>query len=160
MLSNEETEFRQLIFDLLALTLKLDSVRNEYGKLVGLTGIQFTMLISIAHLSEHSPVNINAIANHLHLSGAFVTNETGKLVKLGYITKQKDQSDGRRVLLNITEQGFALLAELAPRQREVNDLLFQELNQKDFRKMANFAKRLVDSGDNAVALVNYICETS
>ena len=97
-----------------------EAIRRGHAARIGLVGIEYTTLISIRHLdAEEGDVNVNRVAEHLHLSGAFVTTVTNKLLKRGLIHKSVDPADRRRVKLQVSEKGDALLAELAPVQRQV-----------------------------------------
>src|SRR5215469_16582809 len=86
--AGSDNEFRSLVHGLLAMGARLEAVRSGFGALIGLSGIQYTILISVGHLEIDSNVSVTRIARHLRLSGAFVTVETGKLIKLGLLTKQ------------------------------------------------------------------------
>ncbi|MBL4758423.1 MAG: winged helix-turn-helix transcriptional regulator, partial [Rhizobiales bacterium] len=119
-------------------------------------GIQYTVLISIAHLQGEDGVGVKAIAGHLSLSGAFATIETGKLVKLELIEKRTNPNDRRRVLLSVTKKGSALLAGLAPVQQEVNDLLFEALNDETFAQLLQISHDLVENADKAAAFADYL----
>lgn len=151
-----DNTFRTLVHGLLALGARLESVRSGFGTLIGLSGIQYTILISIGHLEIDSNVSVTRVARHLSLSGAFVTVETGKLIKLGLLTKQTDPKDRRRVCLRLTSKGLDLLASLAPAQRKVNDVLFEPIEAEQFPALRNLVDRLVKSGDQAVALLEYL----
>jgi DNA-binding MarR family transcriptional regulator len=48
----------------------------------------------------------SGVADHLHLSGAFVTTITNKLLKRGLIHKSIDPQDRRRVKLQVSEKGM------------------------------------------------------
>ena len=100
--NGSDDDFRRLVHGLLSLGARLEAVRSGFGALIGLSGIQYTILISIAHLEPAGDVSVGKIASHLHLSGAFVTVETGKLIKLGLLTKKVDPKDRRRVCLSVT----------------------------------------------------------
>ena len=80
LVDGSDLEFRQFVHDALAFSSRLQAVRDGFARLLGLTGIQYTILISIYHLEFEQRVGINTIAAHLHLSGTFVTTETNKLV--------------------------------------------------------------------------------
>ena len=73
--------FRHLVHDLQALCSRLELIRSGFGKLVGLTGVEFSMLVAIGHLSDNGPVFVNVLARNMHLSGAFVTLQTNKMAK-------------------------------------------------------------------------------
>ena len=148
--------FRQLVHDLLAFSARLETVRSSFAARIGLSGIQYTILISIAHLQGTRGVGIKAVADHLSLSGAFVTTETRKLITLDLVRKQTNPEDRRRGLLRVTGKGRQLLAELAPLQREVNDVLFASLDRADFHTLGRLARALVADSRRAVALAAYL----
>jgi len=154
--NGSDAQFREMVHTLLAFSVRLEAVRQEFGAHIGLTGIQYTILISIAHMQGEQGVGVNATARHLALSGAFVTIEVGKLVKLGLLTKRTNPEDRRRVLLQTTPKADDLLTSLAPVQQEVNDVLFEPLSAREFAAMIPMARHLLDSSDKALSLAQYL----
>lgn len=100
-------------------------------------------------------MNVKTVADHLHMSGAFITTVTSKLEVLGLIEKTQDSVDRRRISLLITEKGKFLLRSLAPYQRQINDVEFAPLNKEDFQVLSKIIEALIVSGDEAVALQRY-----
>ena len=131
-------------------------IRAGHGKVIGLAGIEYTVLISIAHLALDGDVNVKTVADHLYLSGAFITSVTQRLVKLGMIHKRIDSGDRRRVTLTIANKGRAALEQLAPVQRQVNDVEFGCLSHEEFAMLSSIVDRLIESGARAVALQSYL----
>jgi len=156
LINGDDGTFRHLVHDLLAFSSRLEAVREKFGSYLGLTGIQYTILVSVSHLQAQDGVGIKAIAAHLGLSGAFVTIETGKLIRQGLLTKRPNPSDRRRVLLQVSSQGEAQLAALAPMQREINDAIFDSLDSEGFGALATQAADLRKGADKALALANYL----
>jgi DNA-binding MarR family transcriptional regulator len=154
--NGSDRDFRALVHGLLAFSARLEAVRSGFGGLLGLTGIQYTILISVGHLEPAGDVGVNHIAAHLHISGAFVTIETGKLLKLGLLAKRPHTRDRRRVCLSITEKGSALLQQLAPIQAQVNDVLFEFLDTAQFRQFRELVGRMTECGDRAVTLLQHL----
>jgi len=154
--NNSDGQFRSFVHGMLAFAARLEAVRDGFATLVGLTGIQYTILISISHLHADGDVTVSAVAGHLHLSGAFVTNETGKLLRLGLITKVQDLNDRRRVCLGVTSPGRELLSNLAPVQIPVNNVLFDFLSAQQFRALGPLIDRIVGCGDRAISLLDYL----
>ena len=125
--------FRQFVHDMLAFAARIQEVRSRLGRVVGLAGQKYTVLIAIAHLQDQDGgVGINEIAAHLHLSGAFVTIETNSLIKSGLVAKRTNPKDRRRVLLMITPKAARLLDRLTVVQAPVNDALFRCLSAANF----------------------------
>jgi DNA-binding MarR family transcriptional regulator len=144
------------VHGLLAFSERLMAVRQGFGQAIGLSGIEYTVLVSIAHLAEREQVSVNTIASHLHLSGAFVTIVTNQLAQKGLIRKGRDTVDRRRAVLATTAKGQQLLATLAPLQQPVNDALFEPLTKERFRELAALVDPLVDAADRALALLEYL----
>ncbi len=153
-----DAEFRTLVHGMLAFAGRLESVRAGFARLVGLSPIQYTVLISIAHLENNGDVSVNMLADHLQLSGAFVTIETGKLLKKGLLTKQQHRRDRRRVSLKSTAKARRLLRSLSPTQVAVNDVLFEFLDAPRFRQLLGLVDPMTSCGDRALALLNYLSE--
>lgn len=149
LVNGSDVEFRRLINGLLPFAARLLSVRDGFGSIVGLTGIRYSLLVSVAHLAQTGAVTVNRLADHLHLSGAFVTVETNKLKSLGVLDKKTDPDDKRKVRLSVSAMGRELLGELAHTQQHINDVLFENVTQEEFRLLCSVIDKLVDNGDRA-----------
>ena len=156
LVNGSDRDFRALVHGMLAFSARLEAIRSGFAGILGLTGIQYTILISVSHLERAGEVSVSMIAAHLHISGAFVTIETGKLLKLGLVTKRPDPRDRRRVCLSITRKGADLLHRLAPTQAQVNDVLFEFLDAAQFRELRGLVDRMTECGDRSVALLEYL----
>src|SRR3954469_7254011 len=150
-----DRDFRRLVHNIFAFMARHEAVRDGHARHLGLAGIEYTTLISIGHLGLEGDVNVKTVADHLHMSGAFVTTVTSKLHGLGLVEKTQASGDRRRISLVITEKGKDLLRSLAPYQREINDVEFASLSKDDFRFLSQVLEALIDSSDEAVALQRY-----
>ncbi len=157
LIDGSDRHFRRLVHGLFGFLARHEAVRTGHAARIGLVGIEYTVLISVRHLgAEEGDVSVNRVAEHLHLSGAFVTTVTNKLLKRGLIHKTVDTADRRRVKLEVSDKGDALLAELAPMQRQVNDIQFGCLKTKEFLDLLDMIERLIDSSESAVRLQTYL----
>ena len=151
-----DREFRRLVHGLFGFLSLHETIRSGHARAIGLAGIEYTVLISIAHLSLEGEVNVRSVAGHLYLTGAFITNVCHRLQAMGLIDKRTDPKDRRRVSLSVTAEGRARLASLAPMQRQVNDAEFGSLTREEFQFLVGMVDRLVESGERAVALQKYL----
>ena len=156
LVDGSDTEFRHLVNGLLPFAARLLTVRDGFGSLIGLTGVQYSLIRSIAHLSQQGEVTVNQLADHLHLSGPFITIETGKLKKLGLIDKKAHPDDRRKMLLTITAAGTRLLNELLPVQQRINDVLFDGVTRTEFKVLCSIVDRLVANGDRAALDLDHL----
>ena len=76
--------------------------------------------------------------------------------ELGRVEKTTDAVDRRRTVLTVSARGRDSLAELAPYQRQVNDVEFGALSADDFRELSRIVAALVDSSEQAVNLQRYL----
>jgi MarR family transcriptional regulator, organic hydroperoxide resistance regulator len=157
LVGDEDRVFRQFVHDTLAFAARIQAVRSGFAGVTGLSDAGYSILISIRHLEGgDEEVGINRLAEHLHLSGAFVTIEVGKLVKLGMVKKETHADDRRRVVLSVTDRGSQTLANLAPIQRPVNDALFSALTASDFRHLSSIMSKLTYCGDEALEMLAFM----
>ncbi|MEW6641779.1 MAG: MarR family winged helix-turn-helix transcriptional regulator [Pseudomonadota bacterium] len=156
MPGGDDARFRSFIHNFLAFSARVDQCRTGFGERLGISGIAYTTLISIAHLQGEEGVGVSRIAEHLHLSGAFVTIEVSKLVKADLVKKRTNKSDRRRVLLTVTPKGRRLLDGLVEVQAPVNDALFDCLSAEEFLQFSSMMARLVPCGDKAVSLLAFM----
>src|ERR1700691_1325909 len=160
LVDGSDQKFRSLVHNLFGFLARHSSVREGHAALIGLAGIEYTMLISIGHLSANGDVSVKDVADHLHLSGAFPPVITTKWLQKGWIEKAGHPVDKRRLCLSVTARGREMLERLAPVQRQVNDVEFGCLNAKEFTLLVDMVERLVKSSEQAMALQRYLSESS
>ncbi|GGE28259.1 hypothetical protein GCM10007276_01810 [Agaricicola taiwanensis] len=150
-----DADFREMLHNTLAFASRIQNVRDGFASLLGLSGAQFTILMAVRRLQGSDGIGVNALAEHLHLSGAFVTIEVNKLVAQNLINKRPHPEDKRRVRLTLSEEGSLRLTSLLPVQAPVNDALFASLTAEEFKTFHSIMKRLVQHGDEALALLSF-----
>jgi DNA-binding MarR family transcriptional regulator len=159
LVDGSDLRFRQLIQDLFVFASRAQEVRGLLAQSIGLTGIELAVLIAIMHLRRtEGKIGINEIAYHLHLSGAFVTNEVNKLVAAGLIIKTPNPNDRRRVILEATGDALKRLELVAEVLRPVNDTWFEPLSENDFAVLGRIMSVLVVGGDRALKLTEFLLQ--
>ena len=147
-----DARFRQMIYDLFTVSVRMDAVRDALAKTLGVSGPQYSILMAIARPEGAQGVPVSLVAGQLHVTGPFVTVEAGKLVRRGLIEKRRNPRDGRGVLLRLSAKGEKRLTALAPTLRAVNDRFFGALERADFLILARIAGELVRDSGAAVAI--------
>lgn len=74
-------------------------------------------------LAEADTVDASEMADRAFILAPSLTRIIRSLEERGIISKHKDENDGRRVLLQITEAGLAIIHEVAPESRLIYDRL-------------------------------------
>lgn len=129
-----DAEFRRMIYGIFTMTVNFDRIRERMATALGLSGIQYHILMVVAELSAEMPVTISVVAERLHTSGAYVTMETKKLMRRGFIDKQPNPEDGRSVLISLTQEGRAAIDAFAPHLQAINDELFEGIGPETFEQ--------------------------
>src|SRR5881394_3542705 len=138
LVDGSDGEFRGLIHDLIAYGHRLDTCRDAFAEIVGISGAQYEILMLVSRAT--GLLSVGEVATRLHRSGAFITIEANKLVARGILEKAADPADGRRVLLRANARSRELLERLAPFQRRVNDQLFERLDARRFKQLRTLAR--------------------
>jgi DNA-binding MarR family transcriptional regulator len=147
--------FRQLVNDLFTIAVRMDTVRRRFSELIGVTPPQYLILVTVAQLEASAAgATVRAVAEHTHVSGAFVTAETGKLARLGFLAKRPNPADGRSVLVNLTAKGRKALESALPHIRAVNDVFFGKVSAEELIRLSAIAARIVESSASAVLLAH------
>ena len=122
--AGSDKAFRKLIYDLLALSNAMLKNRRHFAAFIEVTDQQFVIMI---WLHENPGAAVSQIAKRINVSSQFVTLETGKLVQRGILEKRENEHDRRSVSLFLTPWGKALLEDVWPLRREINDRTFRSL---------------------------------
>lgn len=145
--------FRQLVQDTLAVSARLQAIREEFGRTAGLTGPQYSLIVAISHLAEsEGGTTVSQLANHLHVSGTYVTAEANKLERAGLLQRAPNPDDRRSVLLQLTKSGRELLEQMIPVISRINDEIFRDLTRTDFELLVRLMAGLAASATDALAL--------
>ena len=98
----------QVIVALRRITRAIDLHSRELMQQVGLTAPQLAALKAIARLQ---PVTMGALAKSIHLSQATLTGILTRLETRNLVSRVRSVSDRRTVVVEVTEEGRAVLSD-------------------------------------------------
>lgn len=140
-----DSRFRQLVYDLLTISVRMETVRTHLARRIGITGPQYSVLVAIAQFQGADGVSVGKVAEVLHVSAAFITTETRQLERLGLLIKKVNPRDRRGVLLRLTATGEQQMIAISPAITAINDQFFSPLSGTAFRTFSECAAQLVSS---------------
>ena len=143
LIDGSDREFRRLIHRMLIGQARLDVVRECIAGRIGVSGTQYTMLMSVLHLQGTAGVSITALADYLEVTGPHVTGVVGKLVAGGFVRKAVNPKDRRGVLVKLTPVGRKKLLQAFAFISAVNDRLFEGVGREEYRAVASFNARFI-----------------
>jgi MarR family transcriptional regulator, organic hydroperoxide resistance regulator len=156
LIDGSDQLYRQLVHGLLSLAALHEAIRDGIAAHLELGGVQHTILQSIRHLGTGQRVAVRDVADHLGLSGSFITMETARLQDMGLLEKRQSTTDRRKVSLVLTKKGVALFEKIAPLQQTIGDLQFGCLSARQFRELVPVVMRLVETSREALFLLHYV----
>jgi MarR family transcriptional regulator, organic hydroperoxide resistance regulator len=143
LIDGSDREFRRLIHRMLIGQARLDVVRECIAERIGVSGTQYTMLMSVLHLQGAAGVSITALADYLEVTGPHVTGIVGKLVAGGFVRKAVNPKDRRGVLVKLTPAGRKKLLQAFAFISAVNDRLFEGVGREEYRAVASFNAKFI-----------------
>jgi DNA-binding MarR family transcriptional regulator len=151
--SRSDHLFRELLYDFFTVANRLEQVRRYLGSRIGLTGPQYTLMMAVAELQGSSGASVGRVADYLHVTGTFVTAESRKLSKKGFVSKRPDSRDGRVSRLSISPKGWLALESLFPELQQINDGFFDLASGEEFVNLHRVLQRMVESSRRTLSLI-------
>jgi DNA-binding MarR family transcriptional regulator len=154
--NGSDDRLRALLHSLFVTAARFEDVRGAFGRRIGASGPQYTILAAIAERQHGDGASIRALADHLHVAASHITTEVNKLVSLGLVEKRANPRDGRGVLLRLTRAGEAALDKLGPFRREINDVLFDGMDRAEFQTLARLFERFLVNTERALDRIGLV----
>jgi DNA-binding MarR family transcriptional regulator len=145
---------RKLLYDFFTVSARMETVRRYLGEKVNITVPQYSIMMAVAELQGKTGVSVGRVGEYLHVTGTFVTMESGKLLKKGLMEKRPDLQDRRLSLLSLAPQGAEALQSLFPELQQINDVFFELGSRTEFERLCKTLEKLVGNSQRALALIN------
>jgi DNA-binding MarR family transcriptional regulator len=126
---------------------RLDDQMRDSLSHVGLTKEEFKVLIAL----HSGPRAHGALCRELHVSTGAMTNRLDKLERATLVSRTRDPSDRRGVLLELTDPGRARLDAYIDLGAQRERMLLDGLTASDKRSLNALLRKLVDSLESGLA---------
>jgi DNA-binding MarR family transcriptional regulator len=146
-----DDHFRQALYVMVLAFSRLETCREAFGKAMGLTGMQFAVMMGVAYQQKRDGVTIRALADHVQLASTHVTTEVGALTRRGLLSKRPHPTDRRSVLVCLTKEGEDAIREIIPLVRRVNDRLFENVSKAELNTIFSVMTRVAFNSEYALA---------
>jgi MarR family transcriptional regulator, organic hydroperoxide resistance regulator len=132
---------RQLCFPIYAAAR---AVVRAYGPMLDSVGLTYPQYLTLLALwgSPDGPMTVGELGQRLRLDTGTLTPLLKRLEKAGHLSRRRDPDDERRVLLDLTDQGWALRDRVA----HVPDTLLRslDLTAEDLAELRRLLDQLLD----------------
>ena len=118
----------------------LNEIMGGIAAQVDITLPQYSIMMVLAY--SEKGLSIGAISKRLRVSQPFITAEIGKLDVSQLVFKRSNPADGRSVLVALTPKGRSITNQIALLLRDINDVIYRDMTQKEFAVVEKFIKKL------------------
>jgi DNA-binding MarR family transcriptional regulator len=146
-----DDHFRQALYVMVLAYSRLETCREAFGKAMGLTGMQFAVMMGVAYQQKRDGVTIRALSDHVQLASTHVTTEVGALTRKGLLLKQPHPTDRRSVLVSLTKEGEEAIRAVNPLLRRVNDRLFENVTKTELSAIFGVMTKIAFNSEYALA---------
>lgn len=148
--SEREQLIDQLLYELHRLVFASNDLINRYSSKMGLHGKDGEALLQIwqAELAD-TPLSPSELAEQLHVTRAAVSYLTDRLIDLGYVTRESNDTDRRKTILRISELGGQIGHDFtAPMEAGLSGV-FAERSQKELSTFTEMLRDLLEALDTS-----------
>ncbi len=133
---------RQVCFPLYAAAR---AVVRAYGPLLDAVGLTYPQYLTMLALwgSPTEPMTVGELGERLRLDTGTLTPLLKRLEHAGHLSRRRDPDDERRVLLEVTDQGWALRNQVAHVPGEL--LRSMHLSSDDIAELRRLLDQLLDA---------------
>lgn len=109
----------------------------------GLTAPQYFTMFALSHQGEACPMRV--LAEATHQDAATVTGIVNRLIKLGFVSRQRGQDDRRKVYVTLQEAGRQVMEEAERARHEEWRRSFAVLSQAELDEMLRILETILSA---------------
>ena len=141
---DERTSWYALALLLNQLPAALDAQMHQDA---GISQFEY-MVLSALSMAPERTMQMSLLGTYSGATLSRLSNVVGRLEKRGWVRRSPDPSNGRATLATLTDEGFAVVDEAAPRHvAEVRRLVFDPLTKAQQRQLGAIATRMLQAID-------------
>ncbi|MGL4590175.1 MAG: MarR family winged helix-turn-helix transcriptional regulator [Mycoplasmatales bacterium] len=116
--------------------MKLSLVfREEYNEELRETDITYNQLMVLKEIKDNDVKFAKVLQKNLSSDRATTSQFVAALEKKGYLTRDGDDSDGRKKVLALTKKGYDICEQIIEVEEELQRLVTRELSKKEIEKL-------------------------
>lgn len=140
----QHEQFEEVLVAIRRITRAIDLQSRRLVQSHGLTGPQALILKEVG---RGRPLTAGELANNVSLSQATITDIVKRLEGRGLLIREKAQEDKRRINIQLTDEGQALVAKSLPLLQEQFEKRYLELKDWEQNQLLSSIQRLAELMD-------------
>lgn len=135
----------------IALSRSYETAHRKSKRLVAEYGLTFSQFEVMEALLHKGPLTVNAIVEAVLSTGGNITVVVRNLEKRGYVRRSTNPEDGRSFIVDLTDEGRAVIEELFPRHMELLDEALTALSDGDIETVVGLLRKVGHADDERKA---------
>lgn len=107
-----------------------------------------TEIFSILYLDKRKEITMTELVEYINVPMSTATGIVDRLVKKGYIARERSETDRRIVVLRLTEEGSRLIENLKDLIYKYLDMILADLTDEEKQFLARIALKIVHNLGN------------
>jgi len=155
LVEGNDEQFRHVLFLSRLFADRLAVFREAIGRIIGLSGNQYVILLATAHAQGNGGVTVRDVARYALMASTHVTTQAGALIRKGLLRKVPNSEDGRSVLLSLTPKGEKAMDLISPVRQEFNDAFFVGVSRASLLAAAEFLEQVTANSERGLPLLEH-----
>lgn len=130
--SNDEI-VSDFIWDIASLNTHLEDIRRAWARLLGISGPQWLILMAVDTSNSSDGISVGDVSEKLQVQPTFVTAQSKILEGSGYLRRKGSATDGRIVLMSLTDKARREIAKLSSQRKALDEFIFADLSIRSLR---------------------------
>lgn len=122
---NDRAVAMELFWEIDRLSRSFLKIQAHWAREQGISGPQLALLNALNQLGVEGGASVSSIASKLGVDPSFVTTQTKLMEKSGLVVRKPSRDDARVTMISMSTKAHAALVQLGPRQRTMNEFLFE-----------------------------------
>ncbi|KAA0069989.1 MarR family transcriptional regulator [Tardiphaga sp. P9-11] len=119
---------RQFSWDIATIQAHLDQIRQHWASLVGVSVPQWMILAALHDTDVGGGVPVKDVSSKMFVDPSFITTQSKILEGRGLVLRKQSASDGRIILMSLTELARTQFVRLADSREAVQAVLFADFD--------------------------------
>jgi len=106
--------------------------------------VSFSQFFLLGYLGERGPLNMTEIAGHMGHTTAAATGLVDRLTGLGYVSREHDKKDRRRIIVSSTAKGRGLVTRIRDDMMENMEKIMGQLSGVEQQAWLQVYRKVLD----------------
>lgn len=125
-----------------------DVLLDRIGRLLRPLGVTQAGALVLGILRDRGPMPPSELGERLIVSRATVTGLLDSLERRGLVRREPHEQDRRRLIVQVSDEGLAVLAELRPLVHDNEKRWLSDIPDAELRKLVQMLHKVQDSLDS------------